>query len=100
MTLEEYRIQIVDKVRNLRDPARARSLLEEVDLVLTSSRLTSTTAKRFWEELHSDLQVIADEASRLLQRAEGIALRTVVSAAQSVIAQHLEPSGRQKPHSI
>jgi hypothetical protein len=87
MTLEEYCIQVIEKIKACRDPARVRDLLSEVDGLLTRSRIGHHTRATFWEALNNDLDVVAQESTLLLERQAATALSAVV-AAQTVIAQY------------
>lgn len=85
MTLDEYRIEIIEKLKGFSDPARARGLLAEVDLAFTSGRLSIATRRAFWEGLHDDLDVAAQEAHLLVGARGASTLVAVISVAQSAI---------------
>jgi hypothetical protein len=53
MTLEEYRIQVIERLKARQDPVKARGLLAEVELVLTNSRIGDRAQKTFWETLNT-----------------------------------------------
>jgi len=101
MTLEEYRIQVIEKLKICRDAAQARGLLAEVDLVLTNSRISDRTQKLFWQTLNNALDAVAQESTLLLEKQAATALRPVVAAAQPVTAQYqlLIASDHQNPDS-
>ena len=101
MTLDEYRVQVIEKLKACRDPARARGQLAEVDLVLMNSRISDRVQKTFWETLNNDLDVLAQESTLLLEKPAATALSAVIAAAQTVIAQYrlLIASDQQNPGS-
>lgn len=80
MTLEEYRVLILEQLRQCKDAKTARNLLADADLFLRNSRLTQITQDRFWETLEDDLMIIADEAKKIQGSA---ALGAVVEAARA-----------------
>lgn len=83
MTLEEYRVVILEKLRQCKDAKTARSLLADADLFLRNSRLTQLTQDKFWETLEDDLMIIADEAKQLQDPKASAALGAVVEAARA-----------------
>jgi hypothetical protein len=68
MTLEEYRIQVIERLKASQDPVKARGLLAEVELVLTNSRIGDRAQKTFWETLNNDLDIVAQESTLLLEK--------------------------------
>lgn len=88
MTLEEYRIQVIEKLKACREPLWARNLLAEVDLVLTNSGISDQARKTFWEDLKNDLEVVAQESTLLLEKQAATALSAVITAARAAIAQY------------
>jgi hypothetical protein len=89
VTLEEYRIQFIEKLKACRDPANVRGLLAEVDLVLMKSGISDRVQRTFWETLNNSLDVVAQESTLLLEKQAATALSAVIAAAQTVIAQYL-----------
>lgn len=85
MTLEQYRIQIVERLKTFREPSQARTLLAEVDLALKSSQVSPHGQKAFWEVLTDDLDVMAQDAPLLVGVQDAGVLVLVVATAQSGI---------------
>jgi hypothetical protein len=89
LTLDEYRIQVLEKLKGCEDPRRARDLLAEVDLMLGASGLSPKAQQAFWQGLSTDLEVVAEESTKLLGKDRAVRLTAVVLAAQADIAQRL-----------
>lgn len=87
MTLDEYRTQIVESLKARPDIVRARDLLAQTHLVLINSGISAQTQTRFWESLNDDLELLEQE-SKLPEEHAANALRAVIAAVQSVIAQY------------
>jgi hypothetical protein len=90
MTLDEYRTQIIERLKSCRDTTAARSVLAEADLVLMNGRLTRLTQDKFWETLYQDLDALGEEARFMTDREAGVKLSTVVVAARSRIVRYRE----------
>jgi hypothetical protein len=90
MMLDEYRIKIIERLKDCRDTAAARHIMAEADLVLMNSRLTRLTQDKFWESLYEDLDVLIEETRFMTDRESGVKLSTVVVAAQARIARYRE----------
>lgn len=88
MTLEEYRVQVLEKLKGCRDPAQARSLLAEVDLVITNSQVSNHTQKVFWATLIHELDVVEQEASARLGRIAAAELGVAIAAARTAIFEY------------
>lgn len=97
MTLEEYRIQTIEKLKACRDPARARDVLSDVDGMLVGSRISDTTRRLFWETLRNDLDVVTQESTALLERQAAAVLGAVVRAAQDAIFEYQALIGSDEP---
>ena len=89
ITLDGYRIQVLEKLKSCPDPGRARDLLAEVDVMLGASELSPKAQQAFWHGLSTDLEVVAEESAKLLGKDAAATLSGVVAAAQSDIAQYL-----------
>jgi hypothetical protein len=89
LSLDAYRIQVLEKLKRCPDARRARDLLVEVDLSLEASDLSKGAQRAFWEGLYTDLDILTEESTFLLSQDE-ITLRTVVSAARADIAEFLD----------
>lgn len=88
MTLEEYRIQLVQRIRDCSSPAEACSLIGEGDLVLAQSQLSERTQRLFWSNLHADLEVLREDLIGVPERAGRSVRGAVLVAAQVAITQH------------
>ena len=85
MTLDEYRLQVVERLRACQDPKQARALLAEVECVLTASRMSDHTLRVFWRTLSGALELLEQESAHLEIRQLAV-LSAVLVAAQAVIA--------------
>lgn len=83
-SLDDYRDQILTKLKVASDPDAARELISEVDLVLMHSQMSDQGIKAFWTALRSALDGAA-QSTRLLDRHAATALEAVLTAAQSAI---------------
>ena len=83
-SLDDYRSQILTRLKVAADPAVARELISEVDLVLMHSQMSDQGIKAFWAALRSVLDGAA-QATRLLDWHAAAALEAVLTAAQSAI---------------
>jgi hypothetical protein len=88
ITLEDYRLQIMEQLKAAADAECAREVLARVDLVLGSTRLSTSTQEAFWESLNSDLHILARESKGLLRREVAAALSTVIEAAQDEVLKY------------
>ena len=88
LTLDGYRIQVLEKLRSYQDPGRARDLLAEVDVMLAASDLSPKAQQAFWHGLSTDLEIVLEE-SRLFGKDVAARLTGVIAAAQADIAQFL-----------
>jgi hypothetical protein len=81
MTLEEYRIQLLNRLKECSSPAKALELVDEAALVLAQSQVSENTLRKFWTDLREDLQMLVDESAPDLgergSRAVHIAVMTV-----------------------
>jgi len=90
MSLDEYREQLIGRLKSCTNTAAARTLLAEADLVLVNARLTSLTQGKFWESLDEDLETAREEARLLADREAGVKLAAVIVVAQARIARFRE----------
>jgi hypothetical protein len=88
VTLEDYRIQVIEQLRAARGTARARDLLAEVNMVLASARLSTAAQGQFWESLNGDLDVLAEESKGVLGKEAAAALGAVIAAAQASVMRY------------
>ena len=91
--LDEYRIRVIEQLKNCQSPKGARDLLEEVDLMLKSSQLSEGTQRKFWQTLASDVEVVAQDSVFLLEKHVAAVLTPVLEAAQKIIAQYRQAAG-------
>lgn len=89
ISLEGYRIQVIEKLKSMQDPTRAHDLMDEVDVVLRATGLSRPAQRSFWEALHTDLEVIAEEWAEIRGEAAAAALRPVIAAAKTDIERYL-----------
>jgi len=87
LTLDEYRLQVFEKLRACSEPARTRDILAEVHTMLTSSRLSESGQKAFWQSLNHDLNVLAHQSAQPSDRAV-VSAPSVIATAQAAIAQY------------
>jgi len=88
VTLEDYRIQIIEQLRVAHGTARARDLLAEVNMVLASARLSTVAQAEFWESLNGDLDILAEESKGVLGKEAAAALGAVIAAAQGSVMRY------------
>lgn len=89
LTLDGYRIQVLEKLKGCRDPGAARDLLVEVDVLLAASELSPSAQQTFWHALSTDLEIVAEESVKLLAKDAAARLTEIIGVAQSDIAQYL-----------
>lgn len=88
VTLEDYRIQIIEQLKAAHGTQRAHDLLAEVDMVLASARLSTAAQGEFWDSLHSDLDMLAEVSKEVLGKEAADALGEVVTAAQGAVLKY------------
>ena len=89
LSLEAYRIQVIEKLKAVKNPGRAHALIDEVDSALKATDLSTTAQRAFWEALHTDLDVIAEEWSEILGKEAAVALATILATAKAHVRQNL-----------
>jgi hypothetical protein len=102
VTLEEYRLQVLEQLKASPGTAWARDVLARADMVLASARLTTATQDAFWETLNSDLHILAEESKQLLGREVATALTVIIDAAQDEVQKYrrlLENNGTKAAES-
>jgi hypothetical protein len=90
MMLDEYRTQLIGRLKSCRDTTAVRGILAEADLVLMTGRLARLTQNKFWETLCEDLDTLGAEAKFMTDGEAGVKLSTVVAAAQALIERYRE----------
>jgi hypothetical protein len=91
VSLEDYRIQVIEQLKAASGAARVRDLLAEADMVLASARLSATAQRSFWESLDSDLVDLAEGSKGVLGKEAAAALSTVITAARGALIQYRRP---------
>ena len=91
VSLEDYRLQVIEQLKAASGAARVRDLLAEVDLVLASARLSSAAQKAFWESLDSDLDNLAEGSKGVLGKDAAAALSAVITAARGALLKYRSP---------
>ena len=89
LTLDGYRFQVLERLKGCQDPGRARDLLAEVDVTLGATDMSPKAQQAFWHGLSTDLEVVLEESTRLLEKDRAARLTTVIAAAQADITQYL-----------
>jgi hypothetical protein len=85
MTLDEYQLQVLERLTACQDPEQACALLGEVECVLTASRLSNHTLRVFWRTLNGLLELLEQESTHLEKRQLAV-LSAMIVKAQAVIA--------------
>jgi hypothetical protein len=83
MTLDEYQLRVLERLRARQGPKRARDILAEVESVLTASRMSDHALRVFWRTLNAALELVEHESTHLEIRQLGV-LSAVIVAAQAV----------------
>ena len=89
ISLEGYRIQVLEKIKATRDPQRARDLIAEVDVALRATGLRRAAQRAFWEALHTDIEVLTEESATVLGRDLATDLGDIIAAAETEIRRYL-----------
>jgi hypothetical protein len=88
MGLDEYRIQVIEQLKNCHGFGRARELLAEVDLVLKGSGLSEGIQRVFWQAISSDLDVVLQDSPWVLEKRAADTLGPIIAVAQQMISQY------------
>ena len=88
VTLEGYRIQVIEQLKLARGAARARDLLAEVNTVLASAPLSAAVQGEFWASLNNDLDILTEELKGVLRKEAAGALEAVITAAQGAVMEY------------
>jgi hypothetical protein len=86
-TLEEYRADILGRIKACTDPVRARDVIAEVDLAFSATSMSEGAKAEFWQTLTHDLSVLAHRLSRPPSRPVA-KIRSVIAIAQAAIAHY------------
>jgi hypothetical protein len=87
MTLDEYRVYIVEKLTACTDPARVQDVLAEAEVMLAATQVASRAQDSFWHGIRTDLEGVRMRSLQLDQTA-GDLLRSVIAAARMGIAHY------------
>jgi hypothetical protein len=82
LSLDGYRVQVLEKLRACRDPRKAREILAEADVMLNASGLSRPAQRTFWLELDTDLDMLAEDPTE--------ALSAIITATKADIASYLK----------
>lgn len=82
LSLDGYRIQVLERLRSSRDPREARDVLAEADVILNASGLSRQAQRAFWQGLDTDLDVLLEDPTG--------ALSAIIGAAKTDIAKYLK----------
>lgn len=96
ISLEGYRIQVLERLRHCPDSRRARDVLVEVNVTLTASELSAQAQRAFWEALGTDLDVVVEEWTGPVGKRSAAAVETLIADAQADIARYLLVLERKK----
>ena len=88
MTLDKYRLQILQQIRDCVSPAKAVELVAEAHVVLSQSQLTARTLQMFWSQLRADLDVLTEERMDAAESAGRAARGGILAAAQNAVTLH------------
>jgi len=89
ISLEGYRIQVLEKIKATREPQRARDLIAEVDVALRATGLRRGAQRAFWEALHTDIDVLTEESVTVLGRDLAAELSDIIATAKTEIRRFL-----------
>jgi hypothetical protein len=89
MALGEYRIQLLDRLKECSSPAKALELMDEARLLLAQSQLSEATLQKFWTDLREDLQILVESASDLRERGPRAVRISVMTVARLAIVDYL-----------
>ncbi len=92
MTLEELRIDLLDRVRNCRDPNSVEQLIADAEHKLNASALGEKSRRAFWDAVDHDLVVVTQEASVILERQGALTLRTTIGRARAALVRYRQGS--------
>jgi hypothetical protein len=85
ITLEELRIELLDRVRNCHKPHAVAQLIADADRKLQASRIGDQARRAFWDAVDHDLVVVTQEASVILERQGAQTLRTTIDVARAAL---------------
>ena len=90
LSLEGYRIQVIEKLSAMQDPSGAHDVINEVDMVLRASGLSSPAQNAFWEALYTDLDVIAEERRGILGKETAAVFGAIIETAKTDVRRFLQ----------
>jgi hypothetical protein len=88
MTADEYRAEVVSKMRACRSTFAAEDILSSAANDINSSSLSRHQKVAFWGKLSQDLNEEAQKAEGVVEKQGVQSFSQVVAAAQAVIVQH------------
>jgi hypothetical protein len=87
MTLDEYRLQMLQRIRDCSFPDRARDLIAEARQFLAQSRLNEPTLRALWSNLRADLEVLSEDLIDVAERSGRSQRGAILAAAHVAIVQ-------------
>ena len=87
-SLDEYRLQVLARLRACEGPDEALRVLAEAECVLDTSGLRDRAVRTFWQDLSDGLEVIAQESTHLLDKQAFVRLSVVISASLAAITEY------------
>lgn len=86
MTLNEYRAQILRRLRKASSAPEAQRIVGEAAETLRRSIISRDSARDFWSSLYEDLAPV------IFERQAASSLSSIISAAQAAVAARLAQS--------
>ncbi|MCF3098873.1 hypothetical protein EHZ86_16680 [Aeromonas australiensis] len=83
MTLNEYLKDVEQRLIQAQNEHEVERILENVQDVLSESRISNDSQKRFWIDLYENL---GGDVSVAVEKQGGCALSNIIAAAKKVIA--------------
>jgi hypothetical protein len=93
MTLEEYRLRLLERIKACSGPERVGDLLSEVQMMLAQASLSVDSIKNFWSSLKDNLEILEEELPSLSSDARSQRAAIITAAKQLVAARQKSPSG-------
>jgi hypothetical protein len=100
MTLEQLRIELLDSVKNCQHPDSVAQLFATAECRLRANHIGEQSRRAFWEAVDTDLVVVAQEASVILERQAALSLRTTLGAARAALDTYRVVATNQTTHSV
>ena len=85
MTIEEYRGDLVKKLKKCGSEMAAHRLINQAAEDLLASKINPTNRAKFWRDLNNDLESQKPVWERILEKQAAAALSQVIAAAQAAM---------------